>query len=197
MTSFTVLFENLIQGVQTFAWLALLVMAVLGQGFVVPSIVRCYSTEASFVAVVAFYWLGILVDTSYYHWFIQRYERRWCERLLGPEEPTLAKMVFACLAGSAEIGRLLLERQAHLRLLRVSVVNSAFLTISGLLFCIFGVHVRSLAAYVLIGGGGAWLFLVSIFAWRKLYAYYVSIAKSGYFAIRAQADGTSVIARPE
>jgi hypothetical protein len=82
-----------------------------------------YMAPVSFLALASFYWLGIVVDTLYYNLFMQRQEARWVKAVLRDDEPALLTMVFKCILASSDLAKLLLERQAHFRLLRVSLVN--------------------------------------------------------------------------
>jgi hypothetical protein len=144
-----------------------------------------YLAPASFLALASFYWLGIVVDTMYYHLFIQRHEARWVKALLDDKGPTLSTMVFKCILSSSDLARLLLERQAHLRLLRVSVVNSAFITAALLMFLHMGLSRHSVSLTLGVVGIGATVFVGVAYTWHKLYKYYVTVVQASYRLIAA------------
>lgn len=185
MNTTTILIENLIQGLQTFAWIALVAFSFFDYKLLNMNLYKDYLAPASFLALASFYWLGIVVDTMYYHLFIQRHEARWVKALLYHNGPTLSTMVFKCILTSSDLAKLLLERQAHLRLLRVSLVNSAFLTIALVLFLHFGLLRHSVTLTLGIIGIGATGFLSIAYTWRNLYKYYVTIVQTNYRLITA------------
>lgn len=180
MNTTTILIENLIQGLQTFAWIALVTFSFLDYGLLDIHLYRDYIAPASFLALASFYWIGIIVDTMYYHLFIQRHEARWVKALLDDKGPTLLTMVSKCILANSDLAKLLLERQAHLRLLRVSVVNSAFITIALLLFIHLGLSSHSISLTLCVVGVGATVFLGIAYTWRKLYKYYVTMVQTSY-----------------
>jgi hypothetical protein len=185
MNTATILIENLIQGLQTFACIALVTFPFFDYRLLDLRLYKDYVAPASFLALALFYWLGIVVDTLYYHLFIQRHEARWAKALLGDKGPTLSTMAFKCILASGDLARLLLERQAHLRLLRVSVVNSVLLTFALVLFLHSGLSRHSVSLTLCVIGIGAAVFLGITYTWSKLYKYYVTVVQTSYRLITA------------
>jgi hypothetical protein len=191
MNTASVLLENLIQGIQTLAWILLFTFTVIDPSTFTAFLSQQNATATTVLALAICYWFGIIVDTAYYHIFIQRYEQRWVTMLIPHGSPSLSKMVFQCIINGGELAKLLLERQAHLRMLRVSMVNLVFLTLSTLVFLNFrGVHrefVTNLTVLLL----GAFLFCGTCFTWKKLYKYYVTIVQTSYELINQKQSGAS------
>jgi hypothetical protein len=184
MNTTTILIENVIQGLQTFVWIALVTLS-----FEHPELdlhlYKDYLAPVSFLALASFYWLGIVVDTMYYNLFIQRHEARWVKAMLHDDDPALLTMVCKCILASSDLAKLLLERQAHLRLLRVSLVNSAFLTLASVLFLHLGLSHHSVWLTLGVAGIGGTAFVGIAYTWRSLYKYYVTMVQTSYVLITA------------
>ena len=185
MNTTPILIENLVQGLQTFICIALVTFSFFDYRLLDLRPYKDYLAPASFLALALFYLLGIVVDTMYYHLFIQWHEARWAKALLGDKGPTLSTMVFKCILASGDLAKLLLERQAHLRLLRISVVNSALLTLALVLFLHVGLSRHSVSLTLGVAGVGAAAFLGIAYTWRKLYKYYVTVVQTSYRLITA------------
>jgi len=177
MNTAAVLVENLIQGMQTLGWMLLLLFSFADGSAITVFLAQQNITVIGVLVVALCYWLGIVVDTAYYNLFIQRFEGKWSKELTG-DGPTLSVLVFTCITKNSDLSRLFLERQAHLRMLRVSTANILLLTVSGLLF--LSVHGNSMLWLTVVATCGLILLLVTAYAWRKLYKYYVSMAKTAY-----------------
>jgi hypothetical protein len=185
MNTTTILIENLIQGLETFAWIALVIFSLWDYRLLDLHRYKDYLAPISFLALASFYGLGVVVDTMYYHLFTQRHEARWIKTLLGAKEPTLSTMVFKCILTNGDLAKLLLERQAHLRLLRVTVVNAALVTLGLLLFLHLGLSRHSPSLSLGVATIGTVVFLSAAYTWRKLYNYYVTIVITSYTLIMA------------
>lgn len=191
MNPATVLLENVIQGFQTAVWIALFGLTFVDIGTVDFKVLQQNSTFFGSVVfasilVASFYWLGLIVDTAYYHTLIQWRESRWFARQRRAGEPKLLDMVLICMLRSPDLAALLKERQAHLRMFRVSMVNIAFITVS---LCIFvSVRVSSDKWRILVVSAaiGLFLFAVACYVWRKLYKFYVTVVQTGYHTIREE-----------
>lgn len=189
MNTATIFVENLIQGFQTAVWIALVTATCTdftsdNLKFVqanVPSVVTSVLFGSIFLA--ACYWLGLVVDTAYYNSIIQRFESRWSTRFRAADEPTLLAMALACTVHNADVAALLKERQTHLRMFRVSVVNSALITLAASLFILVRVAVHKWLALSLCIFVGGLSFYVSCYVWFKLYKLYVTIIRTGYHLI--------------
>lgn len=181
MNTAAVLLENLIQGIQTLCWMLLLALTFIDHGELAVLLSQQNATATTILAVAICYWLGIIVDTAYYHAFIQRHESKWADKLIPPGSPSLSHMVFKCIIKSSDLSKLFQERQAHLRMLRVSMVNIVFLTPSALLFLNFqGKHRPSVATSLTVSLLGIFSFAVTAYAWKKLYKYYVTMVQTSY-----------------
>jgi hypothetical protein len=189
MNTTTVLLENLIQGFQTILWIGLLALSCIDITAADVALLRANATMVKSVLFAsiflgACYWLGLIVDTAYYHVFIQRSEKRWFEAKRRTDEPNLLDMALVCMSRSADIAALLKERQAHLRMFRVSMVNVAFITIGA---CVFTVTKLSDHRWLVFGicvTTGAAIFAVMRSVWRHLYGFYVTLIQTGYRVIR-------------
>jgi hypothetical protein len=190
MNTTTVLLENLIQGFQTALWLVLLMLTFVDVGTVDISIVSDNAAIIGSVFLAICYWLGIIVDTAYYNRFIQRYEQRWFAGLRRPDEPTLLEMVFSCMLRNADLASLFKERQAHLRMIRVSTVNIVLITVTMSLFTIVRISSHKYLFLVSTIAVGLFLFVIAQYAWRKLYKLYVTMIQTGYRLVR-QSGGLS------
>ena len=187
MNTAAVLVENLIQGMQTLGWMLLLLFSFADDSAINVFLAQQNITAISVLALALCYWLGIVVDTAYYNLFIQRFEEKWSKELTDGG-PTLSVLVFTCITKNSDLSRLFLERQYHLRMLRVSAVNILFLTISGLLF--LSVHGHSTLSLIVVATCGLILLLLTAYAWRKLYEYYISMAKIAYQVLSAAKSET-------
>jgi hypothetical protein len=195
MNPATVLLENVIQGFQTAVWIILLGLTFIDVGAVD---LKVFQQNATFfgsvvfasILIAAFYWLGLIVDTAYYHTFIQWREARWFARQRRRGEPQLLEMALVCMLASADLASLLKERQAHLRMFRVSMVNIALITLT---LCIFvSVKVPSPKWPVLIPSAvvGAILFATACYVWSKLYKFYVTVIQTGYHAVLEEREAS-------
>jgi hypothetical protein len=182
MNTATVLLENIIQGIQTGVWIILLLFSFLDYTAFMQMATPDKIPVGGALILASSYWLGITVDTVYYHLFIQFFEKQWAAKRLKDTNITLLTLVCRCLVESPELGKLLLERQAHLRMIRVSMINIILIAASAIVFITVR-HIGNFAAILLITGIGTFLALSTAFAWRKLYGYYITLAQSGYEAI--------------
>jgi hypothetical protein len=196
MNTATVLLENVIQGLQTIAWMLLLLFSFVDFSAFSPLLTQQNITATGLLIIAVCYWLGILVDTAYYHLFIQSHEDRWAKARIPAGEPSLSQMVFRCIVESGDLAKLLLERQAHLRMLRVSIVNLVFIVLSALVFLDSHPAYRTIQANLLVFGFGTFAFVCTAYSWRKLYGYYITIAKISYDAIIAKATPFSAHSTP-
>jgi hypothetical protein len=192
MNTATVLIENVIQGIQTALWIILLLFSFVDYSLLIPHMTINNLTVVSILLLALCYWLGIMVDTVYYHLFIQSFERKWALRRLQSLDLSLSTMVFRCFIASQELGKLLMERQAHLRMLRVSMINIVFIVLSGLLFLHLKTNHVTFQSHIIIIVAGSALFLSTAYAWRKLYEYYITIAKNGYEAVLAHQSASQL-----
>jgi hypothetical protein len=188
MNTTTVLLENLIQGFQTALWITLLLLTWIPIGPPELTFLRANATAAKSVVfgsilLAGCYWLGLIVDTAYYHVFIQRSEKKWFEARRHKDEPNLLDMVLLCMLRSPDIASLLKERQAHLRMFRVSMVNTAFITAAAAIFILIRLPTHrwpALGACILVG---VVTFMIIRSVWRHLYGFYVTLVQTGYSVI--------------
>jgi len=178
MNTAAVLVENLIQGMQTLCWMLLLFFSFFQYSEIIPGFAQLHLATVAVILVAICYWIGIIVDTAYYNLIIQRFEGRWIKKLVNPGEPSLSDMVFACITKNSDLAKLFLERQAHLRMLRVSTVNTLLLTFTGMLFLFNNKY--PWPWFFTTAAIGMVFFIGTAYAWRKLYKYYVSMAKTAY-----------------
>lgn len=186
MNTAAVLLENLIQGIQTLGWILLLVFTLIDPSVFTTFLLQQNVTVIAALTLAISYWLGIIVDTAYYHIFVQRHEQRCVKMLIPTGSPSLSHMVFKCIIKNSELAKLLLERQAHLRMLRVSMVNLVLLSLSALIFLNFrGMH-YDLSVNLTVFFLGVISFFCTAFAWKKLYKYYVTIVQTSYALIASE-----------
>lgn len=104
------------------------------------------------------------------------------------DDPSLSTMVFTCIVANSDLAKLLMERQAHLRLLRISVVNAVFSTITVVLFIQMRrpEPVALLTAIAVVAGTA--IFSVLAYTWRNLYKYYITIVRTSYRIVRHRRD---------
>lgn len=178
-----ILFENVIQGIQTLIWILLLTFTFLDYNWIDINFIEKNIAFFSVLAIAVIYFLGLLVDTAYYNLIIQRWERKWVKLFVTIPNQSLQSMYFKCITQNSDLYRLFSERQSHLRLFRVSVVNILLLTITSIVFLYFRLHVQSLKFYIYIILFGMISFTFTCFAWKKLYKYYVSIIEAGFKSI--------------
>jgi hypothetical protein len=188
MNTTTVLLENLIQGFQTALWIVLVVLTFVPIAppeltFLRANLTAVKSVLFASILLAGCYWLGLIVDTAYYHVFIQRFEKRWFDAKRREGDPNLLDMALVCMLRSADIASLLKERQAHLRMFRVSMVNTAFITIAACAFILVRLPMHRWLAFGVCLVVGALSFAVMRSVWRHLYGFYVTLIQTGYSVI--------------
>ena len=179
----SILFENIIQGIQTLIWILLLAFTFTDYTWFDIEFIEKNIKMFSVLTLAVTYFLGLIVDTAYYNLIIQRWEGKWTKKYINTSNESLQSMYFRCVLESNDLYRLFSERQSHLRLFRVSVVNIILLTISGLVFLNFRLHNHNLQPNIYILVVGVSSFTITYFAWKKLYKYYSSMIESAFIVI--------------
>lgn len=183
MQTTAILVENLIQGLQTLLWIALFSFSIYDYEQILFLTSERYFTIAIGVVIGIIYLLGIVVDTVYYNLIIQRFESKWVKRYVKNKNETLLTMYFECILFNAELARFFQEKQSHLRMIRVTVVNIPLMTLGLLSFNVFALQATKFSSLLLILLIGGVAELVIIYAWKKLYKYYVTIIEKAFLEI--------------